>query len=393
MKNRIIFCTLIVIIAISCRKKQDPVVTPVVTPIVTPVDPVDLTTEPVIQTTEFLTGYEIIWGMDFLPGGDLLFGEKKGKLYRKTAAGVIEITGLPVINTGGQGGLLDIRVHPNYATTGWIYCTYSGFHPGGGGSWNLMRFKLTDNKITNSQLLLTTTTPDNWQGHYGSRIDFDELGNLWVSVGEGGVTSYGGVNSPNQNAQNVQSVWGKIHRMKDDGSPALGNPILPGNTVATTVYSYGHRNPQGLVFNAVTKQMWESEHGPKGGDELNIIQAGANYGWPLVSFGVNYDNVVISANPLQSSITPPIHTWTPSIAPSGLAFITSNSFKKWKGNLLVGALAYRYLARCVIENNKVVSETKMFNNEGRVRNVKQGPDGAIYVSIESPGRIIRITAN
>ena len=388
MKKWLFFCTMIAFIAISCSKKKEVSVTPAA-----PVDPVDLTTEPVVQTSTFLTGYEIIWGMDFLPNGDLLFGEKKGKLYRKTNNGVVEITGLPSINSGGQGGLLDIRVHPGYASNGWIYCTYSGFHTGGGGSWNLMRFKLTDNKLTDSQLLLSTTTPDNWLGHYGSRIEFDDMGYVWASVGEGGVTSYGGLTSPNQNAQNVQSVWGKIHRMTDAGAPAPGNPVLPGNTVATTVYSFGHRNPQGLVFNAVTKEMWESEHGPKGGDELNIIRPGANYGWPLVSHGVNYDNAVISVDPLRSDITPPLHTWTPSIAPCGLAFITSNSFKKWKGNLLVGALAYRYLARCVIENNKVVSETKMLENEGRIRNVKQGPDGAVYVSVENPGRIIRIAAN
>lgn len=354
---------------------------------------IDLISEPIIKTETILTGYEIIWGMDLLPNGDLVFGEKRGKLFLKKATEIVEITGLPSINSAGQGGLLDIRVHPNFNSNGWIYCTYSGFLIGGGGAnWNLARFNIIDKKVSNWQILLTTESPNTWNGHFGSRIEFDDQGYVYATVGEGGTGSYGGVNATNMNAQNVKSVWGKVHRLTESGSIPNDNPVLTGNIRATSVFTYGHRNPQGLAFNNITKELWETEHGPKGGDEINILKKGTNYGWPLVSFGTNYDGVVISSNPLRADVETPIHYWTPSIAPSGMAFITSNSFKKWKGNLLCGSLAFSYLVRCELNNGKVAKEYKMLENIGRVRNIKQAPDGSIYVSIEGPGRIIQIKA-
>ena len=178
--------------------------------------------------------------------------------------------------------------------------------------------------------------------------------------------------------------------MTDDGKVPADNPVLPGNTVPTTVFSYGHRNPQGLVFNPYTNEIMETEHGPRGGDEVNIIKKGKNYGWPLVSFGINYDGKPVSASPLMNGVEPPIHTWTPSIAPCGMAIITGDKFKNWKGNMLAGSLAFTHLTRCEILNHKVVKETKMLTNIGRVRNVKMGPDGYIYVSVEGPGRILQL---
>jgi len=353
---------------------------------------IDLISEPIIKTETILTGYEIIWGIDFLPNGDFIFGEKRGKLYLKKATETVEITGLPSINSAGQGGLLDIRVHPNFNSTGWIYCTYSGFLSGGGANWNLARFTIVDKRVSNWQILLTTESPNTWNGHFGSRIEFDDQGYVYATVGEGGTGSYGGVNATNTNSQNVKSVWGKVHRLTESGGIPNDNPVLSGNSSATSVFTYGHRNPQALVFNNVTKELWETEHGPKGGDEINILKKGANYGWPVVSFGTNYDGVVISINPIRADIEAPIHTWTPSIGPSGMAFITSNSFKKWKGNLLCGSLSFRYLVRCELSNGKLTKENKMLENIGRVRNVKQAPDGSIYVSVEGPGRIIQIKA-
>ena len=346
--------------------------------------------EPGIRINTLLTNYDIIWGMDFLPNGDLLFTEKKGKIQRYSSGKVTEIIGVPVVNTNGQGGLLDIKVHPDYTKNGWIYCTYSGFDADKKGKLNLIRFKLSGNSITNVQTLLTTNSPNLWYGHYGSRIAFDREGLLYVSIGEGGPSSYGGARSPNMNAQNVKAEWGKIHRITDDGKIPADNPVLPGNTAPATVFSYGHRNPQGLVFNSYTNEIWETEHGPRGGDEVNIIKKGKNYGWPLVSYGINYDGKPVSASPLLNGVEPPIHTWTPSIAPCGMAIITGDKFKKWKGNMLAGSLAYTHLTRCEIVNHKVVKETKMLTNIGRVRNVKMGPDGFIYVSVEGPGRILQL---
>ncbi len=346
--------------------------------------------DPVIKTEELFKGYEIIWGMDFLPNGDLLFTEKKGKLHRRSGTQIKEITGLPVINSSGQGGLLDIRVSPQYNSNGWIFITYAGNYTGVGANWNLMRCKLVNDQLTEPTILLTSNSANTMTGHYGSRIDFDEAGNLYVSVGEGGATTYGGASSPNQNAQNVNSTWGKVHRITQEGSIPASNPILPGNTAPTTAFSYGHRNPQGLVYNPFTKTIWEAEHGPKGGDEVNIIQAGANYGWPLVSYGVNYDGVPVAASPKKDGITDPIYNWVPSIGACGMAFITDTKFKSWTGNLLVGGLALQYLARLEIKDNKVIKEHKMLDKVGRVRHVRQAPDGSIYVSVEGPGRIIRI---
>jgi glucose/arabinose dehydrogenase len=347
--------------------------------------------EPSIRVETVVNNYEIIWGMDFLPDGDLVFTEKKGKLHRYHAGTVTEITGFPTVNTNGQGGLLDLKVHPDYASNGWIYSTYAGFAANNkDGALTVIRFKLTGNTITNIETLLKASTPNTWYGHYGSRIAFDNAGFLYVSIGEGGTGTYGGASSSNLNAQKTNVEWGKVHRMTADGKIPADNPVLPGNAAATTVYSYGHRNPQGLAFNPFTNEIWENEHGPKGGDEINIIQKGKNYGWPLVSYGVNYDGVAVSASPEMAGVENPIHTWTPSIAPCGIAFINTDKYKSWKGNVLVGSLAFTHLTRLKIAGNKVIRETKMLDGIGRVRNVKQGPDGLIYVSVEGPGRILRL---
>ncbi|MBX9734122.1 MAG: PQQ-dependent sugar dehydrogenase [Chitinophagaceae bacterium] len=368
----ITFCLLIM----GCQKKS--------------VETIDYTQEPTIDTATIINNRDIIWGMDFFPSGAIIFGEKQGKLYHYENGLIREITGLPAINSDGQGGLLDIRVHPNYSQNGWIYCTYAATISGG-RSWNLARFSVDNFQVKNFTILLRTATPNTWGGHYGSRIDFDKNGYLFVSVGEGGTGSYGGAGSSNLNAQNVNTNWGKIHRLFANGDIPSNNPVLGSTGVATSVYSYGHRNPQGLIVNPFTQEVWETEHGPKGGDEINVIKAGANYGWPLVSFGLNYDGTQVSSSPTRSDIEAPIHTWTPSIAPSGMAFITNDQFKKWKGNLLVGSLAFRYLSKLELEGNRIVGETKLFENIGRVRNVKQGPDGSIYISIEGPGRILKIS--
>lgn len=350
--------------------------------------------DPVLKTQILVTNHEVIWGMDFLPNGDLLFTEKRGRIYRYTKAGTTEeLNGVPTgMNTSGQGGLLDIKVHPSYANNGWIYISYAANNTGGSGSvLRLTRFKLNGNAITNIETLFTTKTANTWYGHYGSRIVFDNAGFLYLSVGEGGSTSYGGTNSGNKNAQDTKNDWGKVHRMTDDGKVPADNPILPGNTEATTVYSYGHRNPQGMIYDATNNQIWENEHGPMGGDEINLVEKGKNYGWPFYCYGKNYDGVAVSASPTGPGITNPAKYWDPSIAPSGLAIITSDQFKSWKGNLLTGSLKFNYVSRSVIQDNKVIKDEKILEGIGRVRNIKQGPDGNLYVSVEGPGRIIRVT--
>jgi len=350
----------------------------------------DTTGVPKTSISVVLTGYEIIWGMDFLPDGTLVFGEKTGKLYLKRGDTVTEITGFPPVLTTGQGGLLDIRVHPEYSQNGWIYASYSASAPSVGGQLQLIRFKIAGEKIQNIENIFSSNGSNTWYGHYGSRIVFDKEGYLYLSVGEGGSTSYGGPATGNNNAQDPKSNWGKIHRLRDDGVIPTDNPILTGNTAPSSVYSMGHRNPQGLTMHPETGEIWESEHGPKGGDEINIITKGSNYGWPVYSLGLNYDGTTISTGHSAAGITAPLYSWTPSIGICGITFITSNKFKSWKGNLLVSGLASRKLYRCVVNGKQITREEVLLSDYGRVRNVVQASDGSIYVSVENPGRIIRI---
>lgn len=331
----------------------------------------------------------IIWGFEFLPNADIIFTEKSGKMGIYSNGKITELSGLPTdINTDSQGGLLDICLHPDYATNGWIYASYSS-SVGGKGLVNLIRFKVEGNSIKDTENLFKSSATNQWKGHYGSRIVFDKNGFLYLSIGEGGSTTYGGENSPNLNAQNVKEAWGKIHRMTDTGKVPSDNPILAGNTSPTTVYSYGHRNPQGLVLNTDTGEIWETEHGPKGGDELNLIQKGKNYGWPLVSWGVNYDGVKISDSHNRSGIENPKSYWTPSIGACGLAYISSTKYGSWKGSYIAGGLALRNLSRVEINGSNVKSTT-IIENAGRIRDVKMGPDGYLYLSVESPGKIVRL---
>ncbi len=384
---QISICLFLISTNTACRQKSKKKVTSVISNAVS--------TDPKFKTNTIVDGMEIIWGMDFLPNGDLIFNERKGTLHRLSKGKVTDISGVPTISAKNQGGFLDIKVHPNYAKNGWIYANYSAEEKDETGALasniTLVRFKLEGDKIANLETIFKTIPTNKWRGHYGGRIEFDKNNMLFLSVGEGGANSRGGKESTNQNAQNVKVGWGKVHRMNDDGSVPKDNPILAGNTEPSTIWSYGHRNPQGLIMNQATQELYEVEHGPKGGDELNLIQKGNNYGWPWISYGVNYDDVPVTDNPKMDGMTDPIHYYVPSIGTCGLAIITSDKFKAWKGNFLVGGLAKSYVSRVVIKDNKFVSEHKLLEGN-RVRNVKQGPDGNIYVSVENPGRIFQLVA-
>lgn len=351
----------------------------------------DLTSSPQLKIQTIVTGYQIIWGMDFLPNGDLIFTEKRGRVYKKTGETITEITGFPEVRSLGQGGLLDIKAHPDYSTNGWIYACFAASSPAGGGQLKLIRFNIIDNQIRNIENIFSSGGSNTWNGHYGSRILFDRNNYLYLSTGEGGIRSYGGPNTDNNNAQDLTSNLGKIHRIRDDGSIPAENPVFPGNPGPTTVYSYGHRNPQGLAMHPDREEIWQTEHGPSGGDEINIITKGANYGWPDYSLGKNYDQTTISSGHTAPGITEPLFTWSPSIGVCGMIFITDDKWKSWKGNLLVSGLASEKLHRLVITGTTITEEKILLENSGRVRDIIQAPDGSIYVSVEEPGRIIQIT--
>lgn len=337
-----------------------------------------------------VTGLDMPWATAFLPDGRLLVTERTGKL-RIVKDGKIdpqEITGLPTLVYKGQGGLLEVALHPDYAKNGWIYISYSSpkaaNEPGdeGGSNTALMRAKLKDHALTDVQILFKALPNVKSTPHFGGKIVFDQKGFVFLSVGERG---------QKEMAQDLSKAQGKIVRLHDDGKIPSDNPFVNQKDAQAAIYSYGHRNPQGLVYNPKTGLIWEHEHGPQGGDELNIVQKGKNYGWPLVTFGIDYDNSIISKDTTKAGLEQPVLYWKPSIAPSGMTFITSPKFKDWQGDLIVGSLKFSYLQHLVIRDNKVVKKEIIFEKIGRVRDVRQGPDGNIYVVAEDSGSIFRIS--
>ncbi len=321
---------------------------------------------------------EIPWGFSFLPNGSILITEKKGELILFKDNKKQKIGNIPEVYKRGQGGLLDVALHPNFKENRWVYLSYasSDGEPKGGHT-AILRAKLKDTLLSEKKVLYKAT-PNTTKGqHFGSRIVFDKDNYVYFSIGERGARDI--------NPQDIKRDGGKIYRLHDDGRIPKDNPFTNINGVKTAIYSYGHRNPQGLLLHPITGKIWENEHGPRGGDEINIIKKGANYGWPVITYGINYSGTPITDKTEMEGMEQPLHYWTPSIAPSGMAFVTSNKYPEWNGNLLVGSLKYQYLERLVLENNKVTYREKLLPNLGRVRAVKQGPDGYIYVTVEGKG--------
>lgn len=326
----------------------------------------------------FIDELQIPWGFAFLPDNSVLITEKSGELIHFSNGEKSMISNIPEVYTRGQGGLLDVVLHPNYSENGWIYLTYTSEDGGEkGGNTAIMRAKLKDKALVDNQILYKAG-PNTTKGqHFGSRIAFDNEGYLYFSVGDRGARD--------DNPQNITRDGGKIYRLMDDGSIPKDNPFVGEDGAKTAIYSYGHRNPQGLIKHPETGKIWEHEHGPRGGDEINVIKKGANYGWPLLTYGINYSGTPITEKTEMEGMEPPIHYWVPSIAPSGMAFVTSDNYESWKGSLLVGSLAFQYLERLVMDGTKVVMREKLLEGEGRVRDIREGPDGLIYVAIEGKG--------
>jgi glucose/arabinose dehydrogenase len=383
MKNSVVLLFLLINVLFSCSKK-DPAPVP-------PPEPPALTGTPTITSRALTTGRGIIWGFDALPDGRLLFSEKVGGLFLldTTSLAITAVSGLPGnISSGGQGGWLDLCTSPDFTTSAQVYVTYSIT----GNFLCLARFSLNGNSASNWQILHTTATASSWGGHYGSRICFGADGKLYWSVGEGGGGSFGGASSPHQNGQLLNTLWGKIHRMNPDGSVPTDNPVFAGApNPRSTIFSYGHRNPQGMCMQPVTGRIYATEHGPSGGCELNLVEAGKNYGWPLYSNGINYNGTTISNGHNAPGITAPLLTWSPAMAPGGLSFINHPSYRDWNGRLLSASMGRRQLLMIKLENGVPVSDTVLFNGIGRVRHVKQGPNGKLFFSVED-GRLMQLTA-
>ncbi|WP_350285283.1 PQQ-dependent sugar dehydrogenase [uncultured Croceitalea sp.] len=323
-------------------------------------------------------GLQNPWGMVFLPDGSILTNEKSGKLIHFKNSKKIHVKELPEIVIRGQGGLLDIELHPNYVENGWIYFSYSsGSGEGRGGNTAIMRARLKGDQLVQKERLYKGTPNTNKGQHWGSRLEFDDEGYLYFSIGDRG--------NRDVNPQDITRDGGKIYRIHDDGRIPDDNPFVDKSGAKKAIFSYGHRNPQGLAKNPETGQLWNHEHGPRGGDEINVVEKGKNYGWPVITYGINYSGTKITNETAKPGMEQPLYQWTPSIAPSGMTFVTSDKYPNWKGNLLVGSLAFQYLERLELKNNKVVYREKLMDGLGRVRNVRQALDGFIYVAIEGKG--------
>lgn len=312
------------------------------------------------------------WGMAFLPDGRILVTEKSGKLRLIENGELLPnpISGAPKVVDSGQGGMLDVVLHPKYAENGWIYISYSGKGDGGVGT-EVMRAKLKGNALVEQEVIFRQAPKISSSKHFGSRIVFDKDGYLFITMGDRG---------DQERAQKLNQHVGKIVRLHDDGTVPKDNPFLNQRDVLPEIFSYGHRNAQGAALNPNTGNIWAHEHGPQGGDEINILKAGTNYGWPVITYGVNYFTATkIGEGTQKAGMAQPLYKWVPSIAPSGMAFYTGDAYPSWKGSLFVGALKFQTLVRLTLDGDKITKEERLFEGIGRVRDVRQGPDGLLYV--------------
>ncbi len=331
-------------------------------------------------------GLNVPWGMAFLPNGDMLISERSGTLYRFSGGEIIEpVTGLPEVMAIGQGGLLDVALHPGYPTNGWIYFSYSALSGGGSrptGNTAIMRARLDGTMLIDREVLFTGEPATDRNYHFGCKIAFDGKGHIFFGIGDRGQH----FDFP----QKLDNHNGKIHRLNDDGSIPADNPFVNNPGANASIWSYGHRNPQGTCFDPLTGELWVSEHGPRGGDELNLIKPGVNYGWPVISYGINYDGTVLTPDKEKAGLEQPVFQWTPSIGPCGMTFVTGDRYPSWKNNILLGSLPLKHLERVVLENNRVTHREELLKGIGRVRNVVMGPDGYIYIAVDTPGYIFRL---
>ncbi len=327
----------------------------------------------------------IPWGMVQLPNGEFLVTERSGKLYRIAEnTALIEISGLPNIVSDNQGGLLDIILHPNFANNSYVYLSYSSPNPNNPleKTTAAARAKLSGNTLIEIEEIFTALPYLDSGRHFGSRLLFDQEGYLYISVGDRGFRD--------EYPQTLDNFHGKVHRIADDGQIPMNNPFYDQQGAVSSIFAYGIRNPQGLTLHSVTGDIWVGEHGPQGGDEINILEAGNNYGWPAITFGIDYDGTPISEFTELPGMEQPIHYWTPSIAPCGMTFLSSNFYGNWENDLFVSSLKFEYLHRLKMNGNVVTGQEELLNDIGRVRDVYVGNDGYLYILVQGPGRLIRL---
>jgi len=335
-------------------------------------------------------GLEHPWAVAFLPDGRYLVTERPGRLRLITADGRLEpqpVGGVPPVAALDQGGLLDVVLHPKFADNGWVYLSYAGAGDGGVGT-EVARGRLVSDargaRLEGLQVIYRQQPKSGGRVHFGSRLVFDRAGFLYITQGDRGDMA---------RAQRLDDLAGKLVRLHDDGRIPADNPWVGQAAARPEIFSLGHRSMQGAALHPTTGELWTHEHGPQGGDEINIARRGLNYGWPVITYGVNYGiGTKIGVGTHQAGLEQPLHQWTPSIAPSGMAFYTGDRFPGWRGNLFVGALKFQMLVRLELDGERVVREERLLTGrEGRIRDVRQGPDGLLYLLTDAPdGKLLRI---
>jgi glucose/arabinose dehydrogenase len=336
-----------------------------------------------IRVETVVDGLSHPWGLAFLPDGGILVTERPGRLRLFASGRLSAVNGVPEVYAQGQGGLLDVALDPDFAANRLVYLSYAEAGDGGAGT-AVARGRLNETRIMleNVQVIFRQQPKVGGSGHFGSRLVFARDGTLLITTGE---------RFKFDPAQDLNSHLGKIIRINRDGSVPRDNPFVGRGGVRPEIWAYGIRNAQGAALHPETGQLWELEHGPRGGDELNIIEAGKNYGWPLVSWGVHYNGQEIPKPPTRPDLAPPVRHWVPAISPAGMAFYTGSLFAGWRGSLLVGGLTGGGPTRLTLDGNRVTAEERISLGM-RIRDVRQGPDGAVYLlSDSSDGAVLRLT--
>jgi glucose/arabinose dehydrogenase len=324
-------------------------------------------------------GLVMPWSVAFLPGGDTLVTERPGRLriIRQGKLLPQAVEGTPQVLAQGQGGLLEVMPHPNFATNRLLYLTYSKpIDDGKTGTTALVRGRFENDRLTDVQQLFESVSRG--QGHYGGKIAFDKNGFLFLTLGDRQVPPEGNLEA--HPAQDLSNHHGKMIRLHDDGRVPADNPFVKRTGAKPEIWSYGHRNIQGIAIQPETGDVWANEHGPQGGDEVNLIEPGKNYGWPVIGFGVNYrTGLAIHSGTMRQGMEQPVHIWVPSIGISGMMIYTGDKFPQWRGSMFVGGMNGQQLARLTFKDRRVVSEETLAQNIGRIRDVRQSPDGYIYL--------------
>ena len=334
-----------------------------------------------VRVERVVGGLENPWSVAFLPGGDLLITEKRGtlRLVRNGQLVAEPIQGVPEVRASGQGGLLDVVLHPEYTTNKWVYLSYSKPGPRG-ATTAVVRGTFDGSRLSDVKEIIEAKAWANGGAHFGSRLAFDPQGFLYITIGERGSRN---------NAQDNSDHTGNVLRLHDDGRVPRDNPFVGQANVQPEIFTFGNRNPQGLAVHPVTGALYATEHGPRGGDELNRLLPGRNYGWPVTTYGIDYSGAIISELKTKEGIEDALHYWVPSIGTSGLAIYNGDRFPRWKGDFFAGGLVGEKLVRLRFNGTRKVEVEDILDGVGRVRDVRAGPDGYIYVLLDQ-GSLLRL---